>query len=899
MKKQMLTILSMLLLLGLTAAANAQLLPPSNLTASAGDGYVHLEWDEPGEEPDLVLLRQHSNNHVDGYYQQFNIGYGVVFDLADYPGATLEIVDFRHASWGVMGTWEYKIHVVDWTTFQSVEVFGPYDTTGNDVWEMDISLDGLAGNDGLMGVLIEPMGNTAADAYPCISADGTLDGFSVIAPLTDFSDYSMSTDGGDFLIDLWIQPADGSSLVKSERVIPVNETVNQYQTRSGSSFTISGNHEMTQTAYQRELLGYNIYRDTAMINVDPILLTEYTDEDVENDITYSYYVTAVYTEGESEPSNTVEATPQGGGGVFPPPFNLTASLVGEDSVLLNWEEPEFGDWFHWDDGENYNNIGLTAPGTFKVAARFSPDHLADFGVVGQYLTEVRFFLYQGESGINVNVWTGGTPTNPGTLVVDQNVPNPQFESWNTVELDDPVYISGTEELWIGYHLDFVSGHPAGGDIGPALDGIGNMVWLNNTWDTMLSLLPTFNSNWNIQGFASFAAGRELTPIGQAKRSDHVAQAVQLDQAEYTTEISDLSMIQSTRKVAAPPTIERRQINYRVYRNDVNIAEVDETTYLDSGLEPGVYQYYVTALYDEGESNPSNVVTINTEITSVLFDDFESYQDFALLFPPWTLIDLDQSPTYGIQDVEFPNAGEAMAFMIFNPSETTPPLDEEAYSGNKMAASFAAQNAVNNDWMITPQLGLGDNSTLSFWAKSYTDAYGLERMRVGVSATSMNPTTFNILTEEPYVQVPTTWTQYTFDLSEWDNHNIWIGINCVSDDAFILFIDDFHVQSVLEVDVDDYLDTPSATRLMGNYPNPFNPETTINFALEQAGMVSLEVFNVKGQKVATVVDGFMEAGSHSIVWNGKTDQNRDAGSGVFFYRMKSGDYSSTKKMILMK
>lgn len=284
---------------------------------------------------------------------------------------------------------------------------------------------------------------------------------------------------------------------------------------------------------------------------------------------------------------------------------------------------------------------------------------------------------------------------------------------------------------------------------------------------------------------------------------------------------------------------------------------------------------------------------------VLFDNFESHNDFALQFLPWTLVDLDQSPTYGFQNVTFPNSGSAMAFIIFNPSQTTPPLDFEAYSGDKMAASFAAVSPPNNDWMITPELQLGTNSTLSFWARSYTAQWGLERMKVGISTTNNQPSSFTFITESPYVQVPVDWTEYSFDLSAWDNQSIWVAINCVSNDAFILFIDDFSLSSE-HVGIDDTeIIASSAAQLRGNYPNPFNPETTIAFDLKTSGLVSIDVFNIRGQKVATLVNDYLEPGSHHVVWNGKTDHNREAGSGIYFYRMKTSNYSATKKMILMK
>ena len=94
--------------------------------------------------------------------------------------------------------------------------------------------------------------------------------------------------------------------------------------------------------------------------------------------------------------------------------------------------------------------------------------------------------------------------------------------------------------------------------------------------------------------------------------------------------------------------------------------------------------------------------------------------------------------------------------------------------------------------------------------------------------------------------------------------------------------------------------PTRTELAGNYPNPFNPETTINFALKEAGSVSIEVYNIRGEKVQTLVDGYLEAAYHSVVWNGKDSAGKNVSSGIYFYKMKAGGrYTLIKKMILMK
>ncbi len=95
------------------------------------------------------------------------------------------------------------------------------------------------------------------------------------------------------------------------------------------------------------------------------------------------------------------------------------------------------------------------------------------------------------------------------------------------------------------------------------------------------------------------------------------------------------------------------------------------------------------------------------------------------------------------------------------------------------------------------------------------------------------------------------------------------------------------------------DVSFITNSLSNYPNPFNPETTIYFSNYQKGNVTLEVFNIKGQKVRTLVNSDFEAGEHSIVWKGKDNDYHNVASGVYFYKLKAGNYTKTKKMVLMK
>jgi hypothetical protein len=92
---------------------------------------------------------------------------------------------------------------------------------------------------------------------------------------------------------------------------------------------------------------------------------------------------------------------------------------------------------------------------------------------------------------------------------------------------------------------------------------------------------------------------------------------------------------------------------------------------------------------------------------------------------------------------------------------------------------------------------------------------------------------------------------------------------------------------------------TTTSLLQNYPNPFNPETQIKFVLPKPARVKLEVYNLLGQKVVTLIDKEMAAGSNTVVWDGKNETGENVSSGIYFYRLESGDLKETKKMVIVR
>jgi hypothetical protein len=111
---------------------------------------------------------------------------------------------------------------------------------------------------------------------------------------------------------------------------------------------------------------------------------------------------------------------------------------------------------------------------------------------------------------------------------------------------------------------------------------------------------------------------------------------------------------------------------------------------------------------------------------------------------------------------------------------------------------------------------------------------------------------------------------------------------------------FTTDIVTDVDDDEHGGIlPYQFELSQNYPNPFNPTTTIVYSLPRRSNVRIDIFNLLGQKVQTLINREQPAGSYTITWDGTNSSGRPTSTGVYFYRFQAGDHVETKKMLLLK
>ncbi|MCD4817736.1 MAG: T9SS type A sorting domain-containing protein [Candidatus Cloacimonetes bacterium] len=268
-----------------------------------------------------------------------------------------------------------------------------------------------------------------------------------------------------------------------------------------------------------------------------------------------------------------------------------------------------------------------------------------------------------------------------------------------------------------------------------------------------------------------------------------------------TKHSILSVKNNTlnKQVNKKTRLNRDRAGFKIYRNSAEIAEINNAntmTYLDENLDSGDYSYYVTAFYyDDSESLSSNTVAI-----TVILD---------------------------------------------------PPTDLIAYT-------------------------VDENIKLEWNAPEFTrnlTGYKVYRDNQNIAETE----------DTEYIDTEVVTASYTYYVTA-----MYGSYESASSNEF----------TIEHTDAEEFL-IPKITLLNSNFPNPFNPETTLSFSLAKSGKVKLLIYNLKGQLIKKLLDKELPAGYHNIVWNGKDNNSKQVSSGMYLYKMKSENYDKTKRMIMLK
>jgi len=146
-----------------------------------------------------------------------------------------------------------------------------------------------------------------------------------------------------------------------------------------------------------------------------------------------------------------------------------------------------------------------------------------------------------------------------------------------------------------------------------------------------------------------------------------------------------------------------------------------------------------------------------------------------------------------------------------------------------------------------------------------------------------------------------------NISERDNPRYILNINTpgmavdgIVDSSYIYVADTYGITIIKHNLIDIPVHIPEDHRLLSqNYPNPFNSSTVIEYAVPYDGHVVLDVYNILGQKVTNLVDGYRRRGDHTVLWDGKNSSGRDCASGIYFCKLKTGGYEGTRTMVMVR
>ncbi len=271
-------------------------------------------------------------------------------------------------------------------------------------------------------------------------------------------------------------------------------------------------------------------------------------------------------------------------------------------------------WITWCSDELSDAIGTGAAANFDVAARFEPAQLASF--TGGSLTKIAFAPNEVACTYTLSVWQGALPP---TLIYSEVVAAPVIGEWNEVTLASPVPFDNSQELWIGYNVNTTTGYPAGCDAGPQVEGFGNMInW--GGWTTLTALNAALTYNWSIKGYVEAAKGGVIelgTPVvSNTTNTGHLSASPQKE----------------IPSVFNPNNQSRADLlGYNLYRNNEFVAFTEAMEYQDMNLASGSYDYTLTAVYSQGESDPIGPASVDVLLPPVLISAEADYYGVDLLW----------------------------------------------------------------------------------------------------------------------------------------------------------------------------------------------------------------------------------------------------------------------------
>ncbi len=623
---------------------------------------------------------------------------------------------------------------------------------------------------------------------------------------------------------------------------------------------------------QGTLTNYKLYRNATLLVTLESTVVAYTDNAVINGTAYTYYVKAAYTNltGDSDQSNTATATPLLP--VYNPPTNLTA-VAGNATVALAWSAPAAGSTGTLTNYKLYRNSTLLI--TLPVTGVTYTDNAVINGTAYTYYAIAVYTNWDGES-VQSNTVTA-TPLLP--------LYNPPTNL---------TAVAGNATVTLAWTA------PAAGSTGT----LTNYKLYRNS--TLLITLPvtgvtyTDNAVTNGTAYTYYITAVYTNWDGESAHSNTAAATPLLPvynpPANLTAVAGNATVALAWTAPAAGST--GTLTNYKLYRNSTLLITLPVTgvTYTDNAVTNGTaYTYYVTAVYTnwDGESAHSNTAAATpllpvynppTNLTAVAGN--------ATVALAWT------APAAG-------STGTLTNYKLYRNSTLliTLPVTGVTYTDNAVTNGTAYSyyvKAVYTNWdgessssntvTVTPVVPVYNpptNLTVNVQQAIATLNWVAPTPAAGTTLTGYKVYRNNAVVHT-ITGTTTTWSEtlpagvYNYKVTA-----TYVGNESPASNEVGITVANSDPIAVL------------ATNLKGCYPNPFNPTTTIAYSVKTPNHVMIEIYSVKGQKVKTLVNCLQNTGNYTVVWNGADDFGKTMSSGIYFYRMVSGNYTDTKKMIMVK
>jgi hypothetical protein len=671
-------------------------------------------------------------------------------------------------------------------------------------------------------------------------------------------------------------------------------------------------------------VGYNVYREDKFLKftTDPEFSHTYPING-----THEYSVRAVYKNptGVSTPISTnVPITT--GQSIASRPSNPGLTIAENEGVYtttITWDAPvheyiEISQGGEYESGVGWfgNVTGFTAD--YHIAHRYSVAQLTHLGVTSGYIDRVSFIPYPDTTmatlSYRINIYTGGSVTSEpeenfayhaGTLRHTQEFPANGLEpyEWNDIDLHSPVFIPPGVELLVGISAYATYRRPTANSLGMAVDNgpsnvsYGFLTGSNGiNFRNVIGATGPLDYNWCLRayviadgaddGSAPIVLGDVPQPVVSTIDSPCYLQHT-LAPRESIATISEIRTA-TTRTRPTTPTIRNTRGNLLGYTIYGCVYGEESGCLIPGELITG-----------------DRTFTYETVVGRWVMDIIAVYEGDVRSAP--TIVDFFVGP---FQIDAFPYAVDFRSVQFPPPGWTVIDQDDDGrnwhrqnISGVSFLRSQANATGGTRNWLISPKIIMPEAvmEDFRFFYTVRKNSPVNERIEFFVSTTGTAVADFS-----PTSPASTTIQNEGFNevsrvLSTYANQEIYFAFVHATTAAGNGFLDirAFRIDgTIIEVSDADEVKLLT-TELLGNYPNPFNPETVIKYSVATEGPVTIEVFNIKGQKVATLLNDVVEAGVHEVNWNGLDNAGRNVSSGVYFYRMQTETEVSTRKMVLLK